>query len=40
MKRFWLFVGVLLFSWTVYADSLLSGSAISGDGWKGLDLGS
>ncbi len=40
IKRFWLFVGVLLFSWTVYADSLLSGSAISGDGWKGLDLGS
>ena len=40
MKRFLLFVGVLLFSWTVYADSLLSGSAISGDGWKGLDLGS
>ena len=39
MKRL-LFVFVLLsLSWTVFADSLLSGSALSGDGWRGLDLG-
>ena len=39
MRRFSVVILSLLLCGTALADSLLSGSAISGDGWRGLDLG-
>ena len=39
MRRFFFIFISLLLSGAVFADYLLSGSAISGDGWRGLDLG-
>ena len=39
MRRFSVVIISLLLCGTAFADSLLSGSAITGDGWRGLDLG-
>ena len=39
MRRFVLVIFALALTLGVYADSLLSGTPLSGDGWRGLDLG-
>ena len=39
MKRFLLIVCCLTVGVMAFADEILSGAALSGDGWRGLDLG-
>lgn len=39
MRRLVLVIFALTLTLGVYADSLLSGTPLSGDGWRGLDLG-
>ena len=39
MKRILLSIAVIVLATSAYADTLLQGTAMSGDGWRGLDLG-
>ena len=40
MKRIAVFLFSCMLLQAGYADEILTGTALSGDGWRGLDLGS